>query len=104
MKKYLITLSLAIAVLFPAIAQEDTSALKQEIKTTVGVNDADAEKLANIATNYKVEKEKIQLTLKADPTLRAEKLKELNDKTNVKVRDVLNDQQFKKFLMILLKQ
>lgn len=83
--------------------KELSDKLKGEFKKELGVNDAQADQLVKITFEHNVQKRLINQTLKSDATARAEKMKELNTKTNSKVKEILNDQQYKKFLMILIK-
>lgn len=84
-------------------AKEISENLKNEFKTQLGVNDSEADQLVKITFEHNLQKRIINQTLKADAATRAIKMKELNDKTNSKVKNLLNDQQYKKFLMILIK-
>lgn len=77
--------------------------LKDDIKKELGVNDAQADQLVKITVEHNVAKKLINQTFKSDATTRAEKMKELNTKTNTRVQSILNDQQYKKFLVILIK-
>ena len=77
--------------------------LKNEFKTQLGVNDSQADQLVKITFEHNLQKRMINQTLKSDAPAKAAKMKELNMKTNTKVNSILNDQQFKKFLMILVK-
>lgn len=83
--------------------KELSDKLKDEFKKELGVNDAQADQLVKITFEHNVQKRLINQTLKSDATARAEKMKELNTKTNSKVKEILNDQQYKKFLTILIK-
>jgi|GEM_PF-5915550 len=85
-------------------AKQVADALKQEFKNQLGVNDAQADKLVAYTVEHNAKKKVINQTYKADPKTKAEKLKELNLTTNAKVKELLNDQQYKTFLGILLKQ
>lgn len=84
-------------------AKELSENLKNEFKTQLGVNDNEADQLVKITFEHNLQKRLINQALKADASARAVKMKELNDKTNSKVKNLLNDQQYKKFLMILIK-
>ncbi|MCO5232163.1 MAG: hypothetical protein LC105_01660 [Chitinophagales bacterium] len=83
-------------------AQEIAENLKQEFKNQLGVNDSQADQLVKITIEHNLQKKIINQTLKADPQARASKMNELNGKTNAKVKGILNDQQFKKYIMILI--
>jgi hypothetical protein len=106
--KFMITsLALLITVAFctPALAQDSAEqALKREIMTELAVNEAQADTLSALLLKYKEDKSEIAQEYKADPKLRGEKMKALNEQMNSKVRGMLNEQQFKKFMMLLLKQ
>lgn len=77
--------------------------LKNEFKTQLGVNDNQADQLVKITFEHNLKKRMINQTLKSDAPARGIKMKELNEDTNSKVKTLLNDQQYKKFLMILIK-
>ncbi len=83
--------------------KESAEKLKEDIKKELGVNDAQADQLVKITVEHNVAKKLINQTYKSDATTRADKMKELNAKTNSKVQNILNDQQYKKFLVILIK-
>jgi hypothetical protein len=106
--KFIITsLALLITVAFctPALAQDSAEqALKREIMTELAVNEAQADTLSALLLKYKEDKSEIAQEYKADPKLRGERMKALNEQMNSKVRGMLNEQQFKKFMMLLLKQ
>lgn len=85
-------------------AKEATDALKQTLMTELGVNSEQADKLLLITIDYNAKKKFIQQTYKSDAVGKSNKMKELNMDTNNKVRGILNDQQYKKFLEILLRQ
>lgn len=84
--------------------KEVTDALKQTLMTELGVNGEQADKLLLVTLDYNNKKKFIQQAHKSDPVGRSNKMKELNMETNNKVRGILNDQQYKKFLEILLRQ
>lgn len=84
-------------------AKELSENLKNEFKSQLGVNDNQADQLVKITFEHNLKKRMINQTLKSDATARGVKMKELNDDTNSKVKNILNDQQYKKFLMILIK-
>lgn len=84
--------------------KEATDALKQTLMTELGVNSEQADKLLLVTLDYNAKKKFIQQAHKSDPVGRSNKMKELNMDTNNKVRGILNDQQYKKFLEILLRQ
>jgi hypothetical protein len=84
--------------------KEATDALKQTLMTELGVNSEQADKLLLVTLDYNAKKKFIQQAHKSDPVGRSNKMKELNMETNNKVRGILNDQQYKKFLEILLRQ
>lgn len=84
-------------------AKDVADKLKEEFKKELGVNDAQADQLVKITFEHNVAKRLINQTYKSDATARAEKMKELNLKTNNRVTSILNDQQYKKFLAILIK-
>ncbi|MCO5230098.1 MAG: hypothetical protein M9958_02965 [Chitinophagales bacterium] len=83
-------------------AQEIAENLKQEFKSQLGVNDAQADQLVKITFEHNLQKKIINQTLKTDPQAKASKMNELNAKTNAKVKGILNEQQFKKYIMILI--
>ena len=85
-------------------AKSEVEKLKQDIKDQLGVNDAQADQLVKITLGYALQKKVINQTYKANPTQRNQKMNELNLSTNKKVKGMLNDQQYKKFLLILLKE
>lgn len=84
-------------------AKDLTEDLKNEFKTQLGVNDAQADQLVKLTFEHNLQKKMINQTLKSDAPARAQKMQELNLSTNKKVNNILNEQQFKKFLMILVK-
>jgi hypothetical protein len=84
--------------------KEATDALKQTLIAELGVNSEQADKLLLITIDYNAKKKFIQQSYKSDAVGRSNKMKELNMDTNNKVRGILNDQQYKKFLEILLRQ
>jgi hypothetical protein len=84
--------------------KEATDAFKQTLMTELGVNSEQADKLLLVTLDYNAKKKFIQQAHKSDPVGRSNKMKELNMETNNKVRGILNDQQYKKFLEILLRQ
>ncbi len=86
-----------------SVAQNITSELKNEFKSQLGVDDAQADRLVKLTIEHNVGKKLINDTFKADAVTRSQKMNELNLKTNNKVRSILNEQQYKKFLIILLK-
>lgn len=100
----ILTLFLALNFAQAQDAENADLALKNEIIRELAVSDADAGKLVNITRNYQAQKQEIQQTFRTDPKMRGDKMKELNDKMNADVRKLLNEQQFKKFMVILLKQ
>lgn len=107
MKFFFTTLALltTVALSTPAIAQDSAAeALKREIMTDLAVNEALADTLSALLLQYKEDKSEIAEEYKADPKLRGEKMKVLNEQMNTKVRGMMNEQQFKKFMMLLLKQ
>jgi hypothetical protein len=108
MKNLLFALALLLPLAWPsAMHAQDTdaaTALKKEIITELAVNEADADSLSKLLLQYRVDKADIQQEFRTDPKLRGEKMKSLNDGMNAKVRGMLNEQQFKKFMMLLLKQ
>jgi hypothetical protein len=107
MKFVITSLAILITVAFstPVIAQDSAAqALKREIMTDLAVSEAQADTLSALLLQYKQDKSEIAQEYKADPKLRGEKMKALNDQMNTKVRGMLNEQQFKKFMMLLLKQ
>lgn len=85
------------------MAKEVADNLKAEFKKELGVNDDQADQLTKITFEHNLQKRIINQTLKTDAAARAQKMKELNTSTNTKVRKILNDQQYKKFLTILIK-
>ena len=84
-------------------AKDLSENLKNEFKTQLGVGDVQADQLVKITFEHNLQKKIINQTLKTDAPARGIKLKELNETTNSKVKNILNDQQYKKFLMILIK-
>lgn len=84
-------------------AKEVGEKLKSEFKSQLGVNDAQADRLVGITLEHNIQKSIINKTYKANAVNRSQKMNELNKSTNDKVRNILNDQQYKKFLIILLK-
>jgi hypothetical protein len=107
MKHFITSLAILITAAFsmPVTAQDSAAqALKREIMTDLAVSEAQADTLSALLLQYKQDKNEIAQEYKADPKMRGEKMKALNDQMNSKVRGMLNEQQFKKFMMLLLKQ
>ena len=77
--------------------------LKQEFIDKLKVNDAQANQLVKITFEHELKKKVINQTLKTDAVARAAKMNELNTDTNNKVRKILNAQQYKTYLGILIK-
>lgn len=84
-------------------AKDISENLKNEFKSQLGVNDTQADQLVKITLEHNLQKKIINQTFKTDATTRSLKMKQLNDNTNSKVKNILNEQQYKKFLMILIK-
>lgn len=85
------------------VAKEITENLKAEFKKELGVDDAQADQLTKITFEHNLQKRIINQTYKTDPVNKSKKMNELNANTNTKVRKILNEQQYKKFLTILIK-
>lgn len=85
------------------MAKEIADQLKSEFKKELGVNDDQADQLTKITFEHNLQKRIINQTFKSDATTRSQKMNELNLNTNNKVKKILNDQQYKKFLTILIK-
>lgn len=119
MKRYLLTI-LAVALfsfqaqVLLAQDQEQSSSkieqikevaeqLKQEFIKELGVDDAQANQLVALTAEHNIQKSVINQVHKSNAVARSQKMNELNQKTNRKVRKILNEQQYKKFLIILLK-
>lgn len=119
MKRYLLTI-LAVALfsfqtqVLLARDQEQSSSkieqikevaeqLKQEFIKELGVDDAQANQLVALTAEHNIQKSIINQVHKSNAVARSQKMNELNQKTNRKVRKILNEQQYKKFLIILLK-
>ncbi|MCO5248181.1 MAG: hypothetical protein M9887_04435 [Chitinophagales bacterium] len=76
--------------------------LKQEFKDKLNVTDTQADQLVKITFEHNLKKKLINQTLKSDAPARAAKMNELNTDTNNQVRKILNPQQYKAFLGILI--
>ena len=85
-------------------AKEVGEKLKSEFKSQLNVNDAQADRLVGLTLEHNIQKSIINKTYKADAVNRSQKMNELNKSTNDKVRSILNDQQYNKCLIILLKR
>lgn len=85
------------------MAKEISENLKAEFKKELGVDDEQADQLTKITFEHNLQKRIINQTFKTDPVTKSQKMNELNTNTNTKVKKILNDQQYKKFLIILIK-